>query len=144
MEDLSPSQDLVENKKDPTYLFSKKNIFFAIGVVLFLILWYFLFLSAPTDFPVDGIITIDEGISLRGTSLKLQQEHIIRSRLAFEAFMIVYGGEKHVVPTDYLLDGKLPVYELARRIARGESHLAPVKVVIPEGFSNSQIADAYS
>ncbi len=61
----------------------------------------------------------------------------------FEMFMIMYGGEKHLVASDYLLEGRLPAYEIARRMERGESHLAPVKVVIPEGFDDSQIAEAF-
>jgi len=125
--------------------FSKKKIYLLIlGLAALLLFFYFIFFSAPRDFPVGSIVSIEPGMNLRTVSLKLKQEHIIRSRTVFEAFMILYGGEKHLVSSDYLLESKLPAFVIARRMERGESRLAPVKVVIPEGFDNSMIADAFT
>lgn len=121
----------------------KKISFYALGVIIFFVFFYFLFLKAPGDFPIGAIVNIAEGANLRGVSLKLQNEHIIKSRVAFEAFVIIYGGEKHLIPADYLFENKEPVWEVARRIFRGERHLAPVKVTIPEGFNVSDIADTF-
>ncbi len=101
-------------------------------------------LNSPTDFPVGSIVKIEQGKSLRAVSLQLSKEHVIRSRFLFEAFMILFNREKRVVSTDYYFDSKLPVYEIARRIAHGENHIAPIVVTIPEGFSNAQIADTVS
>lgn len=124
--------------------FKRKVVFYVLGVIVILIFLHFLFLSAPADFPAGSIISIEQGMNLRNVSQKLKEEHIIRSRILFEAFIIIYGGEKHLVSSDYLLENKLPVYELARRLERGESHLAPVKVIIPEGFDIAEIAEAFS
>ena len=121
----------------------QKIIFYISGVFLFLIFFIRLFLSAPANFPVGTIIKIAPGMSLRGVSLELKQEHIISSRLAFEAFVIIFGKER-VVASDYYLETKLPVYEVARRIVKGEHHIAPVVVTIPEGFDNTQIADTFA
>jgi UPF0755 protein len=112
----------------------KQTILFSCVVILFF------FLNAPVDFPVGTIVGVDEGESLRSVSLKLKQEHIIRSRLVFEAFIILYGGEKHIKVADYYFEGRLPVYEIARRIEKGERNLAPIKVTIPEGFNTTEIA----
>lgn len=101
------------------------------------------FLNAPVDFPVGTIVTVEQGESLRGVSFKLKEENVIRSRLLFEFFMIMYGGEKHIIPADYLLDTKVTVYEIARRIEKGERRLAPIKVTIPEGFNVSEIAEVF-
>ena len=125
----------------------KKVFLCMLGITLFLLFFYFLFLlffSAPSDFPKGAIVNIAEGSSLRSVSLKLKQEHIIRSRTLFEAFVILYGGEKHVIPADYLFEAKASVSEVARRISKGERHLAPVKVTIPEGFNSTQIAAAFA
>lgn len=122
----------------------KKVVFFILGAIAFLIFFYFLFFSAPRDFPENSIVSVEEGRSLQSVSLKLKNAYIIRSRIAFEALIIIYGGEKHVVASDYLLDRRLSVFELARRMSIGESHLAPVKVVIPEGFNLEEIADAFT
>ncbi len=104
----------------------------------------FFFLSAPANFSPGTIIKIEPGNSLRSVSLKLKRENIIRSRIAFEVFAIMYNGEKHIISSNYLFENKLPVYEVARRISRGEYHLAPIVVTIPEGFDTVQIADAFA
>ena len=68
----------------------------------------------------------------------------IRSRVLFEFFTILYGGEKHIIPADYLFDNTENVYQVAGRITRGDRHLAPIAVTIPEGFNISEIVDAYT
>ena len=122
----------------------KKVIFYTLGVIAVLIFSYFFLLSAPSNFKEGQIINIDGGMNLRNVSSKLKQSSVIRSRTIFEFFVIIYGGEKHIISSDYLFEKKLPVFEVARRIAKGERHLAPVKVTIPEGFNVPEIADVFS
>ena len=124
-------------------MIQNKNIFYTFYVIIFLVFFCLFFLKAPSDFPVGQIVQIEQGVGLRGISLQLKQEHIISSRTAFEAFVIIYGGEKHLIPADYLFENKEPVWEVAKRISRGERHLAPVKVTIPEGFNVSDIANTF-
>ena len=120
---------------------SRKRTLYFLGVFLFLLIFYFLFFSAPGDFPKGEIINIGEGDGLREVSFNLKENHVIRSRLAFEAFVIVYGAEHHIISADYLFEDRAPVFEVARRISKGERHLAPVKITIPEGFTNHDIAE---
>ena len=126
---------------------SKKIIFYIFCVIIFLFFssfFFFFSFSAPSNFPLGSVVEINKGSSLRSISALLEREHIIRSRVAFEFFVIIYGGEKHIISADYLFENKEPVWEVARRISRGERHLAPVKVTIPEGFNVSDIANAFS
>lgn len=120
-----------------------KNIFYTLGIILFFILFYAVFINTPADFPVGTIFKIEHGSSLRSVSLKLKNEHIIRSRLAFEAFVIFFGREKRVIESEYYFEKQLSVFEIARRISKGEHHLAPIVVTIPEGFDTLQIADTF-
>lgn len=122
---------------------SGKVLFSAIILVVFVFLALFLFLSSPSDFPVGTIFRIEQGSSLRGVSAELKDAHIIRSRLAFEALMILFGREKGVVSADYYFEDKLSVFEVARRIRKGEHHMAPIVVTIPEGFTTKEIADLF-
>ncbi len=121
-----------------------RNIFYALGVITFFAFIYFLFLSPPAGFPAGGIVKIDQGKSLRGVSLQLKEAHVIRSRTAFEVFVILFGRETRVISTDYYFEGKLPVFEVARRIALGEHHIIQAKVTIPEGFNNTEMAEAFA
>lgn len=132
-------QTFVKTKVCP----SLKNVYYLGGLIIFLGFLYFFFLSAPRNFQIPTTVRIDTGMSLRGASLRLKNEHIIRSRVAFESFVIIFGGEKHIVSADYLFDKRLPVWEVAFRIVGGLHHTAPVSVTIPEGFDVSQIADVF-
>ena len=120
-----------------------KNIFYTLGAVLCFLLFYFFFLSPPNNFPLETIFEVEKGSSLRTVSLKLKNENIIRSRLVFEAFVILFDKEKRVIRSDYYFKNKLSVYEVARRISKGEHHLVPIAVTIPEGFNSVQIADVF-
>lgn len=120
-----------------------KNIFYAFGVITFFCFFYYLFFSPPTDFPIGTIFKIEHGDSLRNVSLKLKSEHIIRSRLVFEAFIIIFNREKSVIESDYFFENKLSVFEIAERVSKGEHHMLPIVVTIPEGFNTMQIADTF-
>ncbi|MFZ2205267.1 MAG: endolytic transglycosylase MltG [Minisyncoccia bacterium] len=133
---------LGSNFKQNSYL--KIVLFGSIGIFVIVIIFYFLFLSAPNNFPVGQIINIEQGTSLRSISKDLEIKHIIKSRVAFETFVIIYGGEKHIVPGDYLFENKSLVFEVARRVSYGDHHLLPVKITIPEGFNISDISNIMS
>ena len=140
MENL-PSSDKPEY---PEFKLNKKIVIYALGLVAFLIFFNFLFLSAPGDFPSGTVVKIEPGMSLHSVSLKLKNEHIIRSRVVFEAFIIIFDGEKRTISTNYYFENKLPVYEIAKRISKGEHGMAPISVTIPEGFNADQIGDTFA
>jgi len=146
MENLSPQDIQNTGFSDfPEKSFLPKKIFsYLIVPILFIILVYYFFFSAPYNFPKGTVISIEKGESLRALSLDLKEKKIIRSRVAFESFVIMDGGEKHIALGDYLFENKLPVFEVARRIAEKDRRLASAKITIPEGFDKSQIAEVAS
>ncbi len=124
--------------------FLANRVFFRVlGVITFFIFLFFFF-SAPANFISGTKVRIDQKSSLRNVSFELKKENIIRSRIIFEAFVILLGGEKNIKHSYYLFENKLPVYEVARRIAMGENNMPVVVVTIPEGFSLVKIADVFS
>ncbi|MFA6586259.1 MAG: endolytic transglycosylase MltG [Candidatus Paceibacterota bacterium] len=124
--------------------FSSSKTIYIVGAVVFFLVAYSFFFSVPEDFPTGTIVSIKDGSGLRSISKYLEENHIIRSRVVFETFVIILGGEKHLVIGSYLFESRVSVFEVARRISNGERHLAPVKVTIPEGFNVSDIAKAFS
>lgn len=132
---------LLENKIPK---WSQKQKILATSFAVVLLFLIFLSTSAPSSFPVGTVLKVEQGESLRSVSFKLKERNLIRSRTVFEAFVIVFGKERHVISTDYYFETKLPVYELARRISKGEHHMAPVSITIPEGFDVLQIADTFA
>ena len=143
MEDFSPQHIQPESKSFFTSIKSK-IIIFLIGVVGLVFLGYLFFISAPSSFVPGTILEIEPGMSLRSISLKLKQESIIRSRFAFEAFVIFFGGEKRIKFSSYLFETKMSVYDVAKWIAKGERYRPPVVVTVPEGFNKNEIADIYA
>ena len=121
-----------------------KNIFYVLSAFTFLALFYILFFSAPRDFPLKAVVEIEPKMSLRSVSSILKKQHIIRSMLAFESFVTIFGAESHIMSADYLFENKLPVWEIARRIAKGEHRMAPIAFTIPEGFDIEQIGDVFA
>ncbi len=123
---------------------SKKVILRMVAFLLLAFFLFYMFFSAPSNFPAETIQRIEKGSSLRSVSLQLKNEGIIRSRSVFEAFVIIFGREKNIISSDYFFEKKLPVYEVARRISEGEHHMPKIKVTIPEGFNKVQIADVFA
>ena len=123
---------------------NKKPFFYVLGSIVFLFFFYFFFFSAPGDFPSGVVVSVEPGMSLRSISSVLKNEQIIRSRVVFESFVILFGGEKHLISADYLLPNKLPVWQIAWRIASGEHRVPAVSVTIPEGFDLDKIGNTFA
>lgn len=121
----------------------KNGAYFAILILLFL-LFYFLFISAPMDFVKGSVVRIESGMNLRNVSSVLKKQHIIRSRVVFEFFVLILGSDSHIISADYFFENKLSVFSVARRIVGGEHRMAPLSVTIPEGYDSNQIADTFA
>lgn len=115
-----------------------------LGVIIFFFLGYFFFLSPPLDFEEGTVLEVEPGMSLHATSFELKRENVIRSRAAFEAFVILLGGEHRIISASYMFDTNGTVWQVARRMSGGEHRLPPVVATIPEGFNIQEIADVYA
>ena len=71
--------------------FSSPKTVYIIGVIVLFLLVFSLFFNAPNNFPIGTIVNIKEGSSLRYISKNLEENHIIRSRVLFETFVIILG-----------------------------------------------------
>ncbi|MEK7568612.1 MAG: endolytic transglycosylase MltG [Patescibacteria group bacterium] len=111
----------------------------ALGIVFFATLISFL-LMPPRDFPKDKTITVRSGVSLGQVSLLLKDEHLIRSRTLFELCSRAVGGDKPILAGQYLFKDSAYACTIAMRIARGISGIPSVRVTIPEGMSNKEVA----
>ncbi len=124
--------------------FTRYKALFYIGLFLFFfILLYISFISPPEDFPTNVVLNIKDKSTLKNISRFLKENNVIRSRVIFESFVVIFGGEKKLDSGDYLFEERLPVFEVARRISYGDRHLAPVKVTIPEGFDVSDMSKTF-
>jgi UPF0755 protein len=97
-------------------------------------------ISAPNNFPIQSTIKIKKGASLSEISSLLEKEGIIRNQIIFKITSRLVAGKSGLMSGRYYFDKKINVFEVVRRLARGEFDPSPFKVVIPEGLNNVQIA----
>ncbi|MFM7088697.1 MAG: endolytic transglycosylase MltG [Candidatus Paceibacterota bacterium] len=124
-------------KSKPNY----RWVYFLLVILAALSAFYLFMFRAPDDFKINEIFSVEEGYSLRKISFKLKEADFIRSRVAFETFVILLGGEKNLAVGDYIFPHKIHVLDVARKISTGDRELGMVKITIPEGFDNYEIAE---
>ncbi len=116
-------------------------VYFGLVLLLVILAIYVYMIRPPKEFKVNEIFSVEEGDSLRRISFKLKEQNFIRSRVALETFVIMLGGEKKLIVGDYIFPTKINVLEVARKIYTGDRQLGVIKITIPEGFDNYEIAE---
>lgn len=132
-------ETLAEEPKKKAFRFGFLHGMFAVFLLAILAGYLFIFLP-PDSFEDDTVYFIGTGSSLRSVSRGLKENNIIRSRAMFEALVILYGGERRIVPGGYLFEDRVSVDEVARRIATADKRLEPYRITIPEGLGVEEVA----
>lgn len=113
------------------------------GVVLLLFGAYLFFYRAPDTFPIGSVVTIEPGMTLRQAADELDRADAIRSPLVFQAMVRALSGEGGVIAGDYFFSRPFSVFDVARKIVRGEHGLQPIRVSVSEGASVPEIAELF-
>ena len=111
---------------------------FLFGVLCFLL--YFLTIAPPLDYPSATLMRVKPGEPLANVAQELQARHIIRSKTLFTMLLAVYGVNRRAYAGEYFFPGPQNIFTIARRIARGDYELVPVRVRLPEGSTVRDIA----
>ncbi|MBI5078383.1 MAG: endolytic transglycosylase MltG [Candidatus Yonathbacteria bacterium] len=119
---------------------SSKILLFVVLTIVFVSAFVSFLLLSPFGFPKGNIISIKSGASLNDVSLMLKGENIIRSQNLFEFCAKIVGGTKPILAGQYLFKEPISACAVAYRIAYGISGIPAVRVTIPEGMSNKEIA----
>ncbi len=129
-------------RRVPTHLSSHKK-----GVVLFIIilgLFYFGFVSAPFNFPVGSIVSIEEGTTLSEVAYYLGEKKVIQSPILFRGVVsMFFGGEKKVIAGDYFFKKRYSIFGVTSRVVRGMYGIEPTKITIFEGTSVEEISTLF-
>ncbi len=110
--------------------------------VLFSVGWHF-FLSAPNDFPSGTIVEIKRGLSLSATAEELEKNGIIKSVFGFKVLAKISNKTKIIKSGEYLFKYPVSVFGVIARLAQGSFGFGTVKVFVPEGFANDDIAELF-
>lgn len=126
------------NKRPP--YFKWFVIFCFLAFCLFVIVNLF----APKNFPKDKIFYFEDGITLKQLSIRLENENLVKSKLIFQTVVVFVGGENKINSGFYKFENSDNAITLASKIIHGIHGIPQAKITIPEGFTNVEIAKAFS
>ncbi|MFA6397283.1 MAG: endolytic transglycosylase MltG [Candidatus Paceibacterota bacterium] len=139
-----PQENSTKEKIFKIFNKTKKIILVLLVLLIFLVTSFRFLISAPSNFPIDKIYTVEEGSSLTKASNDLRESNIIRNKNAFQFFSILFGDDKNIIAGDYFFDKKMNVIEIALRISKGYRNLNEIKITIPEGYSVKEMSETLS
>jgi UPF0755 protein len=100
-----------------------------------------LFATPPNDFPVQSEHEVPTGSSLHAITEQFHSNNVIKNKRLFEIFAIIFGGARDIKAGDYFFERRLPVFEVAWRIVKGDTRLAPISVTVFEGETRIEMAE---
>lgn len=111
-------------------------------LLLFLVVFFYHILFAPPkNFPINTIVTIQEGKATSFIAQDLKTGGIIRSAVLFKVFAKLFTGDAHIVAGDYLFESPTVAWTVASRLSVGDHGLKTIKITFPEGFTVKNMAD---
>lgn len=114
-------------------------------VIAIFFMFYLAFWSVPKYFPTGTIYDLKSGETLSSVSSDFSSKKIIRSEFWFKAFVYTFTfGKSKVIYGDYFFNNRENMITIAWRISHGQLETVPIKVLIPEGINNREIADIFS
>lgn len=105
---------------------------------LFFLLFLF-YISSPSDFPVNKVITIEKGATLKEVAENFEKENLIHSYFLFNILMRYSGGAKNIKAGKYLFEKRLSLFSLMNRLIKGDYGVSDIKITIPEGSTIKDI-----
>ncbi len=105
---------------------------------------YLFVISPPGNFPVNTLVSVPEGSSLRSLSGNLRSEGVVRSAFVLRALVSVMGRERSVRAGDYLFKEPRNIFSVARALSIGQFGLEPLRVRIHEGAMVKEMALIFS
>ena len=132
----------------------KKFVFISKGFTRLVGLLFFLFLVTfglvtfqslpPDDFPTGKVVSIESGSSTIDIAMQLEKVGLVRSAELFMFLLKLRSSSGFVLSGDYVFDKPIPAFFVVDRLSRGVYGPSQVRVTIPEGSTNKQIADAFA
>lgn len=108
------------------------------GLVIFTI-YYFIF-SPPIHFPLRKTVRIEEDMTVEKIADYLKEAKIIRSKIVFASILSLSDKDKNIVAGQYQFEKPFSLFTVVKRLVSGTFGFHMVKVIIPEGATNAEIA----
>lgn len=109
-----------------------------LGAVIAILLVWFMF-QAPSNFPRNTAITIEEGTETKAIIAMLKEEGVVRHAFILEALLVFAHHNEFIQANTYYFPEQLSVTKIARAITAGEYLAPPLRITIPEGLRGTQM-----
>ena len=100
--------------------------------------------TPPSGFPSKSPFFVHKGDSVKRASLNLKEGGYVRSSWLFYAYARTIATEKGVIAGTYVFEKPLTIFGIAHKLMQQSGGATNIKVTIPEGSSNEQIAEILS
>lgn len=111
-----------------------------VGVLLIIVCVSIFSGRAPADFISGTVVSIPSGASTKDAGNILAAAQVVRSSSLFQAVVTSLMNRKGVIAGDFQFDKKMNVVGVARMLTRGNFGGTQIKITIPEGSSNREVA----
>lgn len=112
-----------------------------ICVVGFLTIILYLFVIRPPDnFPIDTLVSVQEGSPLESVARDMKANGVARSAIMLQILIGVMGNARSVRAGDYLFKEPRDIFSVARALALGQYGLEPFRIRIHEGAMTKEMA----
>lgn len=123
----------------PYFIRLVAGVVLSIALIIFVL--YKLTISSPTDFPQNRYIRIEKGLSIDETGDLLKERNVIRSTRMFRIFVALFGTTKNIIAGEYIFSEPESLYSVVKDVTDTEFKGRAIRVTIPEGFTNKDIAN---
>lgn len=147
MTEVQPNFHPVELQPKKKRSFFSKLIKLSFWLLLFalaataVMYWHITKLSgAPTDFPVNTAITIEQGTEVREITEILANENVVQSDALLYYVLVLFYDSTDIKASTYVFEQPLTVREVATRLTQGDFDTNLIRFTHFEGERATQIA----
>ncbi|MDO8514076.1 MAG: endolytic transglycosylase MltG [bacterium] len=101
---------------------------------------YIFAIEPPENFPVDKLVEVPAGASLKDIAKTLEAQGVVRSGLMLRMLLKLSGDERTAHAGDYLFKEPRDIFRVARALALGAYGLEPMRIRVPEGAMMKDMA----
>lgn len=144
-------QKMENDKKERTFLsFLKHKKYIILFIILIIIFFIFLYNIFFTKINLNNLkdkntfFQINNGESVASIGDRLLSGGVIKSKFAFKIYTKIFYQDTTMQAGIYNLEKDDTLISLANKIMKGKYAVPPIKITIPEGSTNQEIANIIS
>jgi len=122
---------------------NQKIIITLIAVFSFAFMFVWPVFSSPSNFPVNALVKIEDGLTLSQIGERLEENGVIGSNTIFVLLARMMGKESNIKFGDYFFEKPISIFSLIRRLVSADFGIDPIKVTIFEGTASKDIAKKF-